>query len=200
MKMMKRELKFWLLIIAAMAIIILSGCKKQINQYSFNGFTYTISEGHHYANGIFTKIGNKAVLPFDRDVLLNDGCWYEKDAIEHSGYNKVIGVTGVNIHGKSCRIVWQPSFDSIFVVRLYSYVYPDKDEHWKDKYLTSVRTNEWFNVHIDYYNDWWVITVTTKDGVFTNYITGNKPVLLFKTYPYFGGRSTAPHDMKIKIK
>jgi outer membrane receptor for Fe3+-dicitrate len=125
--------------------------------------------------------------------------WYSKDAIEHSGWNKLRGVSSLSIHNKSARLVWQPDFEHKDRFQLACYVYPGSSQ-WKVKNICTVQKNEWFSFSIDYSDNGWKFNVVTEHGSFNKFIRGIKPRIFIQAFPYFGGQSRAPKDMKFYEK
>ena len=160
---------------------------------------YIIKKGKHFAKWSWNRLWPFAKIPKQFMVKFGDECWYDNSLVENPGYNKLCGFSGLNIHYNSARVVWQPDFDSPGYIKLYGYVY-DRGGNWKAEYIMTVKTEEAFNIFIGYSNGKWVFIVTSYNGGKTIEMSGHKPIIKLKAYPYFGGKDTAYHDMTINIK
>lgn len=163
---------------------------------------YKINKGNHISS-LFTK---DRLLPFtglkaEGIFMLHDNCWHERNTIEYTGWNKLAGISQLfGIHTNSGRLVWQPDFSKKGRFRMANYVYSDGGK-WVEREMIGVEAN------IKY--DWcveWKQLPNEKNGYWMFYIddyvstqNGTKPKCGVKCYPYFGGRSTAPHNMKIEL-
>ena len=174
--------------------LFLSGCHKNPPVPLCNNMDFKIEKGNHYSDFSCDRLHPNVVLPMAVNVELSAGCWYDRGDVEYTGMNKLIGVSGARIHRNSARLVWQPDFKKAGVFKLYGYVYENGTK--TQEYIASVNQYEWFNFVVDYDGDKWSFTVNDT----TVYMNGNKPEILFKTYPYFGGKSTAPNCMHIIVK
>ena len=168
---------------------------------------YVIKKGKHYSKFNLARLFPFIRLPLQQEIKFDKHCWYDIDSVEYTGYNKLTGVSGLNIHKNSARFVWQPDFHTYGIIKLYGYVYSDGG-HWKDVYLCSVKTDTRFKVEIQYINNGWQFKVYV-DGrntieVYTKFMVGTKPKgickYLFKAFPYFGGKSVAPKDIIVYVK
>jgi len=148
---------------------------------------YTIRKGHHYCFTInrlwpFTKTKLKGNVIFDHNCLVKG---------DKPGHNKLTGITSFKIHKNSGRLVWESNGKSI---DLYGYVYDNGSR--TEIYITSLLLNTWFGYSIEHRGGNWYFTVNGKTVV----IHGNIGFWKFKCFPYFGGVSTAPKTMTIKLK
>jgi len=169
---------------------------------------YTIKKGKHYANFTIDRLFPFVKLPLVCKVKFSKECWYSRDKVEYTGFNKLLGVSSLNIHNKSARFVWQPDFNNEGVIRLHAYVYPGSP-HWNELYICDINVDEEFTVELSYLEEGWIFKVYVDDKkhqtskVYTKHMLGIKPKgifgHLFKAFPYFGGKSVAPNKMNIYI-
>jgi len=148
---------------------------------------------------------------FEWNVKFSKECWYEKDAIEFSGINKLRGVTFGTHHedpwGKwkltkwlinSASIGWQPNFGDINKEKINLYLYYDVNGVEYREPFKTVKIDEEFKIKYSIKKDGVYVTINDED---TDYLIPTKTWLRlgYHLFPYFGGRSTAPHDMIVTI-
>ncbi len=171
---------------------------------------YTIKKGKHYNQSkvrfllsIFFGLINGEVIR--RTFLLRFGklmaryayfpkeAWYPRTAVDKTGWNKLFGFGGFNIHKYSARLVWQPNFDAPgwLIVNLYVY----SEGVWTVTEITQIRTHTITKMH-----------VRKKEGVYEGLVwpffaikSAKKTPSYIQCEPYFGGQSTAPNDISIHL-
>lgn len=173
---------------------------------------YLIEQGEHGAKGTHMKLysGGDLVIQgsFDKS------CLYDSLAFDQErDINKLIGFSqgffpkykkGKWIpahHRNSVRIGWRPSLDGEFELFLYTYqdgkrnarfiTNVEAGQEWKISFLPVVYNNLLVSVKVQ--RDSGEIT---EDSLSMGGFFNNWGYMLF---PYFGGDSPAPHDMKIRL-
>lgn len=154
---------------------------------------YTIKKGKHYSKGFnFGVIFAPNFKTYD--VKFHSNCWHWKYDIENSGINKLVGYTiGLFIHRNSVRIGWQPSKRPDYI-NLYLYAYNKGILH--KEFVGDVNVDTDITLVIGIYKHSVSIYV---DGIASDFELAYKKHYGFKCFPYFGGKSKAPHDMNINI-
>ncbi len=156
---------------------------------------YVIKKGRHFAKWSinrlfpFSKVRTRGHIKFSKDG------WHSRDAVEHTGWNKIVGIAqAFGIHKNSGRLVWQPDFENEGVLKIAGYRYSNGGK-WHAVHFVDVKVDRWYEYEVKWSDGAWVFTMNYR---FTT-MSGNKPKLPTKCYPYFGGRSTAPQTMKITL-
>jgi hypothetical protein len=171
---------------------------------------YTIKKGKHYNQSkvrfllsIFLGIINGEVLR--RTFLLRIGrlmarfvyfpkeAWYPIEAVEKTGWNKLFGFGGFNIHKYSARLVWQPNFAAPGWIEICLYVY--NNGSWTATPITEVKTHPIMLMHVKR-------EPCIYEGLVWPFRTiklADKTPSYIQCEPYFGGQSTAPHDITIRL-
>jgi hypothetical protein len=156
---------------------------------------YKIRKGNHFANFTINRLWPFSSNKIKREIIFGKECWYPKEVVKYSGWNKLVGLTGFNIHGRSGRIVWRPDHDNEGYIKLAGYVYNGSHDKWHAVEFTEVKTGIPFVAKIFYKNGTWCFIVNQKELC----IPGKKPIFFLKAFPYFGGKDTAYWDMNITI-
>ena len=158
--------------------------------------TYKINKGNHYSS-LFTW---DRLLPFtglkaEGTFVLDSSCWHERNDIEYTGWNKLCGISQLfGIHQNSGRLVWQPYFERKNRFRLAGYVYDDGGK-WEAQEFMEIEANVEYHWSVEWRDGFYYFKVSG----FNKVMFGGKPKCGVKCYPYFGGRSVAPHNMKIEL-
>lgn len=159
--------------------------------------TYTIKEGKHYASGF-----NFGRHKFSKEVtykfVLGPECYYQKEQLnDKTGINKVGGFgIGLNHHENSVRIGWQPDFEREDTsIKIYVYLYNNGVRY--DYYISNIYTCEVHKIKFSFTElcNQLIVEVNSQPFYIPEHYFPAKDGL--KLFPYFGGNSTAPHDMKI---
>ena len=148
---------------------------------------------------------------FEWNIKFSKECWYEKDAIEFLGCNKLRGMS-FGIHhedpwGKwkltkwlvnSALLAWQPQFDDKNKKSINLYLYYDVGGVEYREIFKTVKVDEEFKIKYSIKKDGVHIIINDGD---TDYLMPTKTWLRlgYHLFPYFGGRSAAPYDMVITI-
>lgn len=137
--------------------------------------TYYILKGWHYSiNGLlryFVKQSNTAIVTFDKS------CWYDTK-VYGDHINKLFGKSQYsNPHKHSYRIGWKPSKIENYI-ELYIY-----------NYQNGIRNISKLGKDVNV-NESCTIGLTPHTSL----------KLPYKLGFYFGGKPTAPHNMKVKIE
>jgi hypothetical protein len=155
--------------------------------------TYTIKRGRHYCNFTLgrlqpfaTKREGQVQIPLDN--------YYSKSLVQNSGWNKLTGVGQFfGVHTNSGRLVWQPNFDKAGYFRIAGYIY-DKGER-KEIEFANIKGGDWVDYSVKHKHGQWRFMI---NGIAIR-ITGSKPLLPIKLFPYFGGKDSAYYKMKFKF-
>ena len=173
---------------------------------------YTISKGNHYNDGkirmitasVFGAVSADLVVrgfnlhlssELGRYVRFPKNAWYPRSAVEYTGYNKLVGFGGLNIHKYSARIVWQPDFNRPGYINTYLYVYGHLGNKWESKFITSVKTGEVIKLSVSAEEAHYMGIVNDVCKI----LPADKTPHFIKAEPYFGGKSTAPYDITIEM-
>lgn len=172
---------------------------------------YTIKEGYHRSTWIpqlwFFKKLHKYSAAFDYN------CWHERDDIEFTGINKLCGFS-MPIHAEqpfgkwpvvkhivnSVVIGWMPNFEREDVINLY--VITDNNGVEKRVLVGSVLTLEPFSIVIKILKGKCEVTIINghEDTIHKEEYRMNTLFRFgYKLFPFFGGKSEAPNDMKILL-
>ena len=136
--------------------------------------TITIKKGNHYASGrkFFPFITKKN---FTVAFYFTNSCRYSGSDQLMEQWNKLFGIGALQHHKNSDRIAWRYN-DEFDLIELSTYKYKN-GERMPIKSLGFVAINTWNS-----------ITINTE-----RYWFGRK------LNPYFGGKESVPHNIKIKI-
>ncbi|MFK5855395.1 MAG: hypothetical protein QM503_04630 [Bacteroidota bacterium] len=155
---------------------------------------YKIKKNNHYANPTIDRL-----WPFVFGTTLegtfkfSKEAWYSRDSIKNTGWNKLLGVSGLRIHNNSGCLVWQPDFNHPRRILISTYVY-DKGIH-KIQNIASVMVEDEILWKMIFRDDMWTFIV----GLQLVDVDGSIPSLRFKAYPYFEGESKAPNTMVVTV-
>ena len=159
----------------------------------FDSNHYTIKKGHHKASGLHFGVypGNKVV---NYTVNFDDNCWHEAKRIPYSGVNKLCGFTfGFGVHKNSIRVGWK--HDKSGKINLFAYYYNKGTRHTQE--LISVETGQDVNIELKLSNRTFALSVNETAYRFSFDYPWYK--WGFNCFPYFGGKSVAPHNMNLKL-
>lgn len=160
---------------------------------------YKIKQGKHYHSNLTMRVVdalrlcNKDYIGYH--VMLESNCWYPSSVVQNSGYNKLFGAGKMNHQEDSARFVWQPDFDNVGRIKIFSYVY--QDGIWTAKYLFTSSVGQWYALSIYLYYDPLSYVFSYVDNEYI--VEHNDPVLRKVLQPYFGGQDTAYKDMVIHL-
>lgn len=149
---------------------------------------------------------------FEWNVKFSRECWYEKEKVEFTGVNKIRGVSFGIHHEKpwgkwkltkwlvnSALIGWQPQFNDLEKEKISLYLYYDVNGIEYREIFKTVKVDEEFKITYTIKDDGVYININDES---TQYRMRTKTWLRlgYHLFPYFGGQSTAPHDMVVTIK
>jgi hypothetical protein len=178
---------------------------------------YRIRKGRHYNSSkvrlvLSTILGVVTAEAVRRSFMLNlfDGidryayftkeCWHFKSDLEKdekgnpmTGWNKLFGGSGFDIHDFSARAVWQPDFEKYGWITIALYTY--NNGVWSALPVKSVPVCSFVRISVEKTDTGYSCHV---DDTYRSDITEKNPLFIVAE-PYFGGRSTAPHDMDIYL-
>lgn len=176
-------------IILLFALFSFYGCAKA----QFDKETvYTIKKGEFYSNhGAGTC---KDELSYD--VKFNESCVYDIGEIEQADINKLFGFCPIYTphHIKSARFGWRWYKDSL---EIHAYIY-DKGKNYNQK-ITSVKIGEYYTYKLKETNTEYTFKINNIEYVYKKKQKG-KATLNLQLYPYFGGNTRSPHEVKIYFK
>ena len=129
---------------------------------------------------------------------LDESCWYgRRDIDDTTGVNKILGRSmGLNPNRNSVRVGWQPVFNKKGEIRLYAYVHEGGQKYQYD--IARINTDTEYVVDILFYNDSIEYMLYGESIAVLDHSL--RPKIGWKLFPYFGGNSHAPWDMKIFAK
>lgn len=159
-----------------------------------NGWmTYRIPAGKHYADqGPFIIHSNQ----LSYTCILDSSAIYENPPYM-TGWNKLPGLSSVNVHGYSFRIGWRWDTQTE-VFKLTDYSYLPRMPPLKENVITEAYLNKPFNIHIGNFSDQIVYNI---NGTEYRLKTGFKTQFIWAVAPaYFGGRDVPDHDIFIRAK
>jgi len=149
------------------------------------------------------KLGLVTKDRLEFNVMFSDGTspdnWYE-DRSTHKLYGMAFGF---DLHYRSIRLGWQTMGGEM--VKLYAYNYLDGKRYWTE--LCTIHCYENYRILMYRESDeMYEIRVYQGEGK-TDLIGGTVvPMekkydgLRFKLFPYYGGKLTAPNEVRIYIK
>jgi len=163
---------------------------------------YKIDEGRHYSRGAIWRIFNYIKIPthIHGEFKFSDKCWYPKKMVEHTGINKLFGVSyGIfGVHENSIRIGWQPDWSKEGMIRIYAYYYTRGKGHY-DIFLLDVPVNK--TIYFKLFAKKRTIYLTVGGQTYIQQNIPKPPIPIGHLhYPYFGGKSRSPQDMHINLK
>jgi len=155
---------------------------------------YLIKKGRHFARLNLSRLWPFSAHCIQGTVRFDESCWHSRDEIGLTGWNKLTGISSLLIHRNSGRLVWQPDFRHKGRIIIAAYVY-DKGVRISEPFATCMagETTDFSILATGNIYSFWF-------GDNIRGIEGKTPILAFKAFPYFGGRSTAPHTMTIDVK
>lgn len=155
---------------------------------------YQIKKGHHFARFNLSRLWPFSAHCIQGTIRFDESCLYNRDEIGLTGWNKLTGISSLLIHRNSGRLVWQPDFVYPYRIIIAAYVY-NKGVRISEPFA-SCMTGETTGFSILATGN--IYSFGFGDNI--RGIEGKTPLLAFKAFPYFGGHSTAPHDMTITVK
>jgi hypothetical protein len=207
------------------AMILSTGCKKDPLTYFKPGENiFKIPAGENDAEKLIVSVaGAHRLLRFEA-ILYKDTA--PTSIAELSSYNQVNKLFGFNDckglqgnHENSARIGWyfheatDPNTPNtinlgdgkLYVMDVLPYTYINGTRTYDTlQPLASIRLDVAYQYEIRIEGSTYVMTIREKNGNLINSITtprgcSNPGSFTFINYPYFGGASKAPHDMRIGI-
>jgi len=160
-------------------------------------FVYTIDKGKHKSGNhfsIFHRNLNHEPLQY-RSLFFNN-CWYKLSDIEFDGINQLVGFSYGYHHRNSVRVGWKPNYNKEGVIDLYAYWY-NMSNKYNYNFITSIKTEQYFNIY--FYETNKTIDIQINNVFYSIDFKFPKFKYGYYLYPYFGGKSTAPHDVDIYL-
>jgi len=171
---------------------------------------YLLKKGTHKSTPRTPKI-YACTRKFEWNIKFSKECWYEREDVEFTGYNKLRGMT-FGIHhedpwGKwkltrwlvnSALLAWQPVFNDPNKEKINLVLYYDVNDVEHREIFKNVNVDEEFNVKYIIKSDGVHIIINNEE---TDYLMPTKTWLKlgYHLWPYFGGKSTSPHDMIVSV-
>jgi hypothetical protein len=189
-------LKYTLNNILVCALFLTGSCHNpDILPHNKDNFkTYLIPEGKHYC-GHTMKATKEEILDFD--AIFDESARYHigDKAYGQSNINKLLGFTdcGTGVHNNSARFGWR-WYNERLEILAYCYI----DGERKDEFMCHVNLNEENNYKLYIQGDKYVFQVNEHVTSITRSCEGSDRK--YYLYPYFGGKISAPHDIKIKVR
>ena len=163
---------------------------------------FTIKKGRHFSlHGVMPQWPNKELV---YEFMLTEDCWYGRnDLNKTTGVNKIIGRSmGLNHKKNSVRIGWQPVFNKKLDFHLYIYIHENGKKYQYD--VARIKADIRYVVRFRFADGGIYADMGEIDNrVYTDigfYDHNFKPKVGWKLFPYFGGDSHAPWDMKLFAK
>lgn len=178
----------------------IGACKKE----EFEGMdfrVFTIPKGQHDSKGHFISLKAHNRIKFK--AVFDSSAVYPTQSVETRGINKLYGFSDckeLSHMEESARFGWEWYNNQL---EISAFVH--KDGAFKFKFITAVPLNEKVDYTVDSSGNQYTFTVQAPnqapvsvtmdrgcedDGHFGDY----------RVWPYFGGKETAPHEIKILIK
>lgn len=153
--------------------------------------TFRIKKDKHTATNRCIRFVKGGQINFN--IFVSPGWVYNENAPGfQSGWNKLIGITdGLNQHKNSVRIAWRSIGDKIF---MSSYCYVNGERIISEMVEVPFGWNSG-SVMISGST----YRVVINSNVFETNRSGSGAFRLMM-YPYFGGNSTAPHEMEFMFR
>ena len=148
---------------------------------------YTIEKGNHYSNFTINRLFPFVGKTVKGSVKFSEECLQQG---QQSGWNKLTGISSLDIHKNSGRLVWMSNGNAI---RIAGYVY--KDGERRDQGICTIPSGKWFSYSIKYSHKSWIFSINGNRII----MSGDMGILKLRAYPYFGGQSTAPTKMTIWV-
>lgn len=147
--------------------------------YFWENCIYTLVENNEQINKLFGFSFN--FLPF----------YDKKDNLWKSGHHK-----------NSIRFGWRYMNNDIDI---FAYAYINGIRY--EKFMISTKTSKWIYLSIEEQNNKYVLKSICPNGnssivsfEFDELKTGFLGLFIYKLFPYFGGKVSAPHNMTISLK
>ncbi|MGE4589834.1 MAG: hypothetical protein AB7E34_09710 [Acidaminococcaceae bacterium] len=150
---------------------------------------YTIKKGKHFSQFTWNRLWPFVPKVIRGNIKFGDECGTAY--VQQPGWNKVTGISSLQVHRNSVRIVWQPA--GYQMVRVAFYAYINGKRHIIE--LGTLSTNYQWPYKIEMRDMNYTVTL----GFYRATLFGKKVWPRFRCFPYFGGRSTAPADINITI-
>ena len=151
---------------------------------------YTIKKGNHKSVNRISRVHNND-LWFQFTFTENHRYLNEiPDDQNRLDINKLYGLTSSKIHNNSCRIGWRELENGNF--EILAYWYTDGTRGFEHLYEAEV--GELLEMIVTNFDDY-RFYCNGEELI----IQANKFKLTYRTYPYFGGQNTAPHEIYFSI-
>lgn len=198
-------MKFYSILFAALSVLMLSSCKKSLqdmvndslggNNNTGQFIDYLIAKGGHSSD----KNGYKPVTTTEMkfSVQFDSSAVYQTANLNNQlDLNKLYGFSDNNQehHQFSARIGWRWYNNQL---ELFGYVY--NNGAFTYKYITAIPLNQEINCSIRVQGSSYLITANGITITMVRTATTEQAVG-YQLYPYFGGDEVAPHDIRIKVK
>jgi hypothetical protein len=176
-------------------------------------YHFKIKKDHHYSNcDVFKPIINTGRIDKKIMALFSNDCIYNETELPSPGINKLLGFTRIHHQEKipvfknfcnSWLIGWKCSlFNKEYKLLFYSY-YDYRGEEFRIPINTNhgYNFNKPMNITVFERQDHmsWEISQGMYHDSFTQPIGLATPKIGYHLWPYFGGKSRAPHDMYINL-
>ncbi len=164
---------------------------------------YKIEKGNHYCNFNLGKL-----QPFATEMIgtinIDISWWHESDDIPYSGWNKLVGISEMDvpfckkrgIHWNSGRLVMQPA-EEYGWFRIAGYVYSEGVREEREFIKIQANKDYEFCTIYSKHHPYWAFMIDDT----SIWMSGVKPRgITRKCYPYFGGKSVAINNCITEIK
>lgn len=158
-------------------------------------YAFIINEGSHVSFTALEKLYQSKItfeVKFDSTAI-----YTLHDNINQGDINKLYGFTdcGTTVHENSARFGWRYYNDSL---QLFSYCYANGKRSWQ--FLKDIEIDSVFTCQIMTHEDEYIFKINDKILAREQRACTSNDTKRMYLYPYFGGDSVAPHQIKILIK
>jgi len=185
-------------IAAIVVIVLMLQIVMWVQKKLYKTVLYTIKKGKHYCSNLLPFIIGYNIDKLSYKVTFTESCLYDESELEFSGVNKLPGITRLLVHNNSYRWGWRSIKDEN-KIELYAYTY--------DKGVRSIVPIIKVDINVELKLDIY-IGIDRVSYALNDYLlystseleTIDDSPFSYINRVYFGGKSTAPNTMDIKIE
>lgn len=158
--------------------------------------SFTIKEGEHYSSSHYPEMLQQNTLAFQ--ATFGESAVYNfSDAALQTNKNKLLGFSDCNArhHENSARFAWQWFNDRL---EIFAYCYVDGIR--VESFIGPVSLHIPASYRIELREDSYVFSLNDFSPVSIKRGNVCQRGMYYLLWPYFGGSTSAPHDITIKIK
>lgn len=167
------------------SLFLLVACEAQTWKH------FVIQQGEHYAKPLLVKPVDKV---YEATYYFNETCKYDIGS-DQTDWNKLGGISDIDPHNWSARLVWRYLNDSISIGY---YIYdPSEPQVQKDELLKIPIDSEVYFKIIDADSAYYY---QVNETYFKYYHGAKHEGIKITPSLYFGGNKKAPHNIEISVK